>query len=50
MVKVCSLALVGFAQASYVSAAPYLFEQEGQSVFDAAPVARLDKVDPLRRE
>lgn len=51
MVKVSSLALAGLAQASYASAAPYLFEQDAQTVLDASPAhARLDKVDPLRRE
>jgi hypothetical protein len=51
MVKVSSLALAGLAQVSYASAAPYLFEQEGQRVLGMeGGGARLDKVDPLRRE
>lgn len=54
MVKVSSLALAGLAQASYASAAPYLFEQEnaGQQVLGMVDGggARLDKVDPLRRK
>ena len=51
MVKVSSLALAGLAQGSYPSAAPYLLEQDAQAVLDASPPdARLDKVDPLRRE
>lgn len=52
MVKVSSLALAGLAQASYASAAPYLFEQDGQgqTVFGAEPVSRIDKINPLKRE
>lgn len=52
MVKVSSLALAGLAQASYASAAPYFLEQDvqGQTVFGAEPVSRIDKVNPLKRE
>ncbi|GHJ85260.1 hypothetical protein NliqN6_1662 [Naganishia liquefaciens] len=49
MVKVSSLALAGLAQASYAHAAPYLsFDQGAQTVLDASPVVRIDKVDPLK--
>lgn len=52
MVKLSSLALAGLAQASYASAAPYFLEQnvQGQTVFGAEPVSRIDKVNPLKRE
>lgn len=52
MVKVSTLALAGLAQASYASAAPYFLEQDsqGQTVFGAERVSRLDKINPLKRE
>ncbi|KAI5451922.1 hypothetical protein NCC49_001223 [Naganishia albida] len=50
MVKVSTLALAGLAQASYASAAPYFLEQDsqGQTVFGAERVSRLDKINPLK--